>query len=69
MKSDSGTSQLNLVFVLLICLSSTSFNLIKAQKQDNFKCPDQFEGFYPHLYSCDRYWKCKDGVPTLGQFV
>ena len=35
--------------------------LVNAQV-DNFVCPDEFEGFYPHLYSCDKYWKCKDGV-------
>ena len=65
MKSDTGASQSSLVLFILVLLSATSLNLINAQKQDNFQCPDQFEGFYPHLYSCDRYWKCKDGVPTL----
>eukprot|EP00096_Caligus_rogercresseyi_P011775 TRINITY_DN474_c0_g1_i1.p1 TRINITY_DN474_c0_g1~~TRINITY_DN474_c0_g1_i1.p1 ORF type:complete len:417 (+),score=115.71 TRINITY_DN474_c0_g1_i1:159-1409(+) len=33
--------------------------------QDNFKCPDEFEGYYPHLYSCDKYWKCIEGQPEL----
>lgn len=28
---------------------------------DDFSCPDEFEGFYPHLYSCDKYWHCQDG--------
>merc|ERR1711935_1296333 len=62
MKSDIGANPKNLV---LIFLFSSSLNLISAQQQDNFKCPDQFEGFYPHLYSCDRYWKCTDRVATL----
>jgi len=30
---------------------------------DDFTCPDEFEGYYPHLYSCDRYWKCIEGEP------
>jgi hypothetical protein len=29
---------------------------------DDFSCPDEFEGFYPHLYSCDKYWHCQDGL-------
>merc|ERR1719367_1999523 len=41
------------------------FGCAKAQFVDNFVCPDEFEGYYPHLYSCDRYWKCIDGVATL----
>jgi len=32
---------------------------------DDFKCPDEFAGFYPHLISCDKYWSCKDGVAEL----
>ena len=36
-----------------------------AQLIDDFTCPDQFEGFYPHLYSCDKYWKCLEGRATL----
>jgi len=32
---------------------------------DDFSCPDEFEGFYPHLYSCDKYWHCQKGSPEL----
>jgi len=32
---------------------------------DDFSCPDQFLGFYPHLYSCDKYWHCEEGIPEL----
>jgi len=32
---------------------------------DDFQCPDEFEGFYPHLYSCDKYWHCQKGTPEL----
>ena len=28
-------------------------------------CPDEFEGFYPHLLSCDKYWHCQDGAAEL----
>ena len=37
----------------------------KAQFEDNFSCPDEFEGYYPHLFSCDRYWKCDEGKASL----
>ena len=60
MKSGAIPKNLLLIFTFL-----SSLNLITAQKQDNFKCPDEFEGYYPHLYSCDKYWKCTDGVATL----
>ena len=62
MKRNIGANPKILVSIFLFL---SSLNLITAQKQDNFKCPDKFEGFYPHLYSCDRYWKCKDGVESL----
>jgi len=32
---------------------------------DDFECPDEFAGFYPHLISCDKYWSCQDGIPEL----
>lgn len=35
-----------------------------ARGQESFKCPDDF-GFYPHQLSCDKYWKCDDGVAEL----
>ncbi|XP_022196949.1 protein obstructor-E isoform X2 [Nilaparvata lugens] len=34
-----------------------------AQKED-FKCPDDY-GFYPHSSSCDKYFKCDNGVSEL----
>lgn len=34
-------------------------------QEDNFECPDEFLGFYPHLYSCDKYWFCEDGIAEL----
>merc|ERR1712014_277509 len=34
-------------------------------QEDDFTCPDEFRGFYPHLYSCDKYWYCEDGVEEL----
>jgi len=36
-----------------------------AQLVDDFECPDEFAGFYPHLISCDKYWHCQDGIPEL----
>ena len=32
-----------------------------GQRVDDFTCPDTLPGFYPHLYSCDKYWACTDG--------
>ena len=32
---------------------------------DDFTCPDEFEGYYPHLFSCDKYWKCIEGRAEL----
>lgn len=37
---------------------------ITVYGQDSFKCPDDF-GFYPHHVSCDKYWKCDNGVAEL----
>jgi len=39
--------------------------LSSGQLVDDFKCPDEFAGFYPHLISCDKYWSCSDGVAEL----
>ena len=33
--------------------------------QDFFECPDEFEGYYPHDLSCDKYWECKEGIASL----
>jgi len=41
-----------------------SYRLIAAVAQQSFKCPDDF-GFYPHETSCDKYWKCDNGVSEL----
>ena len=35
--------------------------LVAGQRVDDFTCPDTLPGFYPHLYSCDRYWACSEG--------
>lgn len=35
-----------------------------ALGQEKFKCPDDY-GFYPHHSSCDKYWKCENGVEEL----
>merc|ERR1739848_443856 len=50
---------------VLFVVASLAITFSKAQLVDNFVCPDEFEGYYPHLYSCDRYWKCIDGRESL----
>ena len=32
---------------------------------DDFSCPDEYKGFFPHLISCDKYWACDEGVAEL----
>merc|ERR1712123_103999 len=36
-----------------------------GQLVDDFTCPDEFVGFYPHLISCDKYWHCQNGYADL----
>ena len=48
-----------------VCCAALLVSLCQAQDDDKFKCPDEFEGFYPHLYSCDKYWHCKSGSANL----
>ncbi|CAG2055484.1 unnamed protein product [Timema podura] len=38
--------------------------LAGVSAQDTFKCPDDY-GFYPHSVSCDKYFKCDNGVAEL----
>lgn len=45
------------LLALLALVATTSCQLV-----DDFTCPDEFAGFYPHLISCDKYWSCKDGI-------
>jgi len=47
------------VFILGAVASAT------GQLVDDFTCPDEFVGFYPHLISCDKYWHCEDGYADL----
>ncbi|KAJ8876116.1 hypothetical protein PR048_024025 [Dryococelus australis] len=35
--------------------------VVLAGMAQEFKCPDDY-GFYPHTTSCDKYWKCDNGV-------
>jgi len=49
--------------LILVCLG-----LVGTRGQDNiddFSCPDDLEGYYPHLYSCDKYWACNEGLAEL----
>merc|ERR1711892_745460 len=36
-----------------------------SAQEDDFQCPDEFIGFYPHLYGCDKYWSCDNGFQEL----
>ena len=50
---------------IFACISALLLGSASAQFDDDFVCPDEFEGFYPHDYSCDKYWECKDGKASL----
>jgi len=52
------------ILLQAFCCAALLVSLCHAQ-EDKFKCPDEFEGFYPHLYSCDKYWHCKSGSANL----
>merc|ERR1711892_746703 len=54
--SEKMNSKLIVVVVLVAAVSG---------QEDDFSCPDDFLGFYPHLYSCDKYWSCEDGLAEL----
>nr|CAD7416291.1 unnamed protein product [Timema poppensis] len=56
---DSG---LTLQHINCRTLALNNNTLISAQ--DTFKCPDDY-GFYPHSVSCDKYFKCDNGVAEL----
>ncbi|TRY67858.1 hypothetical protein TCAL_16939 [Tigriopus californicus] len=47
---------------LASCLALQGF---AVYGQGGFQCPDEFEGFYPHHSSCDKYWECVEGEATL----
>jgi len=47
-------SRMRLIFILGVVVAASS------QVIDDFECPDEFVGFYPHLDSCDKYWYCED---------
>jgi len=48
------------ILSLLLCVGLGSSQLV-----DDFQCPDEFPGFYPHLISCDKYWYCQEGIAEL----
>merc|ERR1719232_2298008 len=55
------TDNMDSKFVLILGAVAT----VRGQLEDNFSCPDEFVGFYPHLYSCDKYWHCEEGIAEL----
>merc|ERR1711892_1124588 len=54
--SEKMNSKLLVVLVLVAAVSG---------QEGDFSCPDDFLGFYPHSYSCDKYWSCEDGLAEL----
>ena len=53
--TDSDTMWMKFTLVTIFVGCTIFSDEAKAQLVDNFVCPDEFEGYYPHLYSCDRY--------------
>merc|ERR1712156_149623 len=52
------------IFKLVCALVSVATTAV-SQRVDDFSCPDEFVGYYPHLISCDKYWHCQDGIAEL----
>jgi len=52
---------MRLLLLLAFLVTCNSQQLV----EDDFTCPDEFLGFYPHLISCDKYWHCQDGYADL----
>ena len=61
-RQSEHTYNMKSLILIFIC---ALFLGVRAQLEDNFSCPDEFEGFYPHLFSCDLYWKCQEGQASL----
>ncbi|XP_037080012.1 protein obstructor-E-like [Pollicipes pollicipes] len=38
---------------------------VPALGQESFLCPDDLPGFFPHEFSCDKYWSCLAGQSEL----
>lgn len=53
-----------LILYFYFCIPYLFYIFCLAVAQESFKCPDDF-GFYPHHISCDKYWKCDNGVAEL----
>jgi len=49
----------------LTAILVTVVSAVNSQLVDDFTCPDEFVGYYPHLISCDKYWHCQDGIAEL----
>lgn len=49
----------------LVLLAVAGISAVTAQSFEDFVCPDEFEGYYPHDLSCDRFWECKEGIASL----
>lgn len=45
-------------------LSAASTSSDAPTQDEFFECPEKF-GFFPHHRSCDKYWKCEEGLATL----
>merc|ERR1712128_354698 len=58
-KSGATAMMISKLFVVaaVVCAASA--------QTDDFTCPDEFLGYYPHLYSRDKYWYCEDGIEEL----
>ena len=58
-RSTSKGKMISKLFVVAAVVAAVS------AQDDDFTCPDEFLGYYPHLYSCDKYWYCEDGSEEL----
>merc|ERR1711936_1045739 len=64
-RSRETTNMIDTVLVLVFSVASCLAQDAGLDYVDDFSCPDELEGYYPHLYSCDKYWACTDGLAEL----
>lgn len=53
-----------LILYYVVLYNEKLFSVTASAQKEDFKCPDDY-GFYPHPVSCDKYWKCDNGLAEL----
>jgi len=68
---DTGAAHHTMNTLLLLAASGLAGVMAQSDSdygnypEDDFQCPDELEGYFPHAYSCDKYWACVEGLAEL----